>query len=191
MTLSSYQAQYAAPFAPANKDFCVPLAFPFYLTNLKDATYVDVALSYEGNGPEAEDFMLKLRKLVSSGSYFSSNTLAYMGVTGAAAQKYDLYQDFAEVIPAWMGILLGSTFLLLLLMTKSIVVPIKAIVVTVLSLGATLGILEAVIPFGTPAVQKGLDFVADGYTDGSNIIFIFSIAYALSVDYGESVGVFH
>lgn len=186
MTLSQYKAQYATPYVMPYLPYTVPLLFPYKLTDLKFSTYLDVSLDYHQYGPDAAKALKTIRSLLKSTTIFEvggDTMLVYSGVGGTPALKNDLYEDFLEVIPAWMGILVGSTFLLLLVMTKSIVVPLKAIIVTVISLGCTLGILMAIFPFGTPEVQKALGFTSSGYVDGSNLIFVFSIAYGLSVDY--------
>lgn len=184
MSLASYQAQYAYPYAYPAVQYTIPLIFPFKLTDMKQCTYLQVSLSYEQYGRDATKTVRNIRNLLTSGKFFTSSgssLLSFSGVGGSPAVRLDLYEDFTDVIPAWMGILLGSTFLLLLLMTKSVVVPLKAIVVTVLSLGATLGIVIAIFPNGTPAVQKGLDFASSGYIDGSNVSEPLASLFSLSL----------
>lgn len=66
-------------------------------------------------------------------------------------------------------------------------VSLKAFIVTVLSLGCTLGIIVAIFPYGTEAVQKAWDFLLPLHIDGSNIFFIFSILFGISVDYQKNL----
>jgi len=187
MTLSLYKAQYAAPYVMPYLPYTAPLLFPYKLTDLKFSTYLDVSLDYHQYGPDAATALKAIRSLLKSPTIFfdvdGTSMLAYSGVGGTPALRNDSYEDIMEIVPAWLGILFASTFLLLLVMTKSIVVPLKAITMIVISLGGTLGILMAIFPFGTPEVQKALGFGSSGYVDGSNVIFVFSIGYSLSVDY--------
>jgi RND superfamily putative drug exporter len=78
-----------------------------------------------------------------------------------------------------------SVFAVLFLMTGSILIPIKAVIVSILSLGATFGILYLIFETTDSSIQHTLGIRPNGYMDGSNIIFIFSVAFGLSVDYEE------
>ena len=93
----------------------------------------------------------------------------------------DLYEDLASTLPAWLIVMFGSVFILLLLMTGSVVIPIKAVLYSVLSLGALVGLI--VMLFGEHGLTAALNFQTSGYFDGTNIIFICAIAFSLSVDY--------
>ena len=186
MTLSLYKAQYASPYVMPYLPYTAPLLFPYRLTDLKFSTYIDVSLDYHQYGPDAAKALRAIRSLLRSTTDFDVDgisMLGYSGVGGAPALRNDLYEDIMEVVPAWLGILFASTILALLVMTKSIIVPLKAIIMIVISLGSTLGILMAIFPFGTPEVQKALGFGSSGYVDGSHVILVFSIGYSLSIDY--------
>jgi predicted RND superfamily exporter protein len=178
MTLSLYKAQYAAPYSIPHLPYTAPLLFPYKLTDLKFSTYIDVSLDYHQYGPDAAKALRAIRSLLKSTTVFDVDgisMLGYSGVGGAPALRNDLYEDIMEVVPAWLGILFASTILLLLVLTKSIVVPLKAIIMIALSLGSALGILMAIFPFGTPEVQKALGFGSSGYVDASHVILVFSI----------------
>jgi RND superfamily putative drug exporter len=74
-----------------------------------------------------------------------------------------------------------ATFVLLFLMTGSVVLPVKAIVMNVLSLGATFGVLVAVFQDGHFASALGFD--APGSLDLVMPVIVFVFAFGLSMDY--------
>jgi putative drug exporter of the RND superfamily len=57
-------------------------------------------------------------------------------------------QDIQETLPAWLAIMVVCIAVLLLLMTGSVLIPIKAVITNVLSLGASFGIITLVFQMG-------------------------------------------
>jgi uncharacterized membrane protein YdfJ with MMPL/SSD domain len=101
-------------------------------------------------------------------------------VSGGAADALDYTDYYAERTLAVLGFVLALSFLLLLLTFHSIVVPIKAIVLNLLSVGATLGILTVVFQdgwFGRPAGATASP------VDASTPVMVFAILFGLSMDY--------
>jgi RND superfamily putative drug exporter len=102
-------------------------------------------------------------------------------VTGDAA----VLGDLIEVIRSGLGLALGVTLLammvLLFLFTGSFVVPIKAILANVVSLGATFGVMNAVFERGFLAGP--LDTITVGALDPFVILIVFAFAFGLSMDY--------
>ena len=132
MNLTEYKAMYLA----GNSSFTSYMAFPLGMTDYNTATYMKISLSYHQYSKEAIRVVKEVRHLLKkeSGVYFTyptssphagNNILSYSGVSGAPAVTFDLYTDFSSVLPAWLGILLASTFLLLMLMTNSLLIPLK------------------------------------------------------------------
>ncbi len=78
----------------------------------------------------------------------------------------------------WIGL---ATFVLLFLMFGSFLVPLKAIVLNLLSLTATFGALVWIFQDGNGSGL--LDFTATGLTDTSMPILMFCVAFGLSMDY--------
>ena len=103
------------------------------------------------------------------------------GVTGETASSTDFNDQMGSRVPLVFGFVIGFAFLLLLITFRSIVIPIKAIVLNLLSVGAAYGVLVLVFQHG---IGKGiLNF---SYTDGvaSFIpVFLFVILFGLSMDY--------
>jgi len=102
-------------------------------------------------------------------------------VTGSAASLADFKAEIAGRAPfaaAWIAL---ATFALLFLMTGSVLIPVKALVMNVLSLGATFGALVWVFQDGHLASLLG--FTAFGAIEAWAPVIIFTFAFGLSMDY--------
>jgi RND superfamily putative drug exporter len=84
-------------------------------------------------------------------------------------------------LPLAAGIIAVVTFVLLFLMTGSVLVPLKAIVLNLLSLTATFGAMVWIFQDGN--LSGALGFTATGTLDTSMPILMFCIAFGLSMDY--------
>jgi len=158
--------------------------YPLALTDLATNTYLDISLLENACASSSLKAVRSIRSLVQSSFLDLAFEMEFKGVGGLPARCQDFYSDFWQIVPAWIGILLGSTFLVLLCMTRSIVVPLKAILVSLMSLGGALGMLIALFPNQTQRnVETALNFKGSGFVDAQNVIFIFSIAYGLTIDY--------
>jgi putative drug exporter of the RND superfamily len=104
-----------------------------------------------------------------------------VAVGGDPAEIVDFRESVASRLPLALGFMVAATFVLLFLMTGSVVVPIKAIVMNVLSLTATLGALVWVFQDGHLAGVLGFD--APGSLDLVMPVVIFVFAFGLSMDY--------
>jgi len=102
-------------------------------------------------------------------------------VGGQSAQLVDTKASIADRLPLAAGIIAGATFVLLFLMFGSVLVPLKAIVLNVLSLSATFGAMVWIFQDGHGAGLLG--FTATGLTDTTTPILMFCIAFGLSMDY--------
>jgi uncharacterized membrane protein YdfJ with MMPL/SSD domain len=106
---------------------------------------------------------------------------AEANVTGGTAQSEDFKQVLSDRMPLVFLFVLGLAFLLLLVTFRSIVIPIKAIVLNLLSVGAAYGVL--VIVFQNGAGESLLGFESnDGVTNWLPV-FLFVILFGLSMDY--------
>jgi RND superfamily putative drug exporter len=103
------------------------------------------------------------------------------GVTGPAAFLVDYRDSLTGRLPYALGLIGLATFALLFLMTGSVVVPAKAIVMNVLSLGASFGALVWVFQDGHLSGLLGFD--PPGMVDITVPVLIFVFAFGLSMDY--------
>ena len=102
-------------------------------------------------------------------------------VGGDPAETVDFRQALASRIPWAIAIIVIATFVLLFLMTGSVVIPAKAIVMNVLSLGATFGALVWVFQDGHLSGLLGFD--PPGALDLIMPVVVFVFAFGLSMDY--------
>ena len=103
------------------------------------------------------------------------------GVQGSAAQLLDTKAAIADRLPLALALIAVITFVLLFLVFGSLLVPLKAIVLNLLSLTATFGAMVWIFQDGNGAGLLG--FTSDGALDVSMPILMFCIAFGLSMDY--------
>ena len=106
---------------------------------------------------------------------------ARTAVTGDTAQDIDFTNQMRHGIPYVVGFVLALAFVLLLIAFRSIVVPIKAIALNLLSVGASYGVL--VLVFQHHWAQGALDFRSDGAIISWLPLFLFVVLFGLSMDY--------
>ena len=102
-------------------------------------------------------------------------------VTGEAAATADFSQMMKTKTPIVFAFVLGLSFLLLLFTFRSIVIPIKAIMLNLLSVGASYGLLKLVFQDGHG--EKLLGFESNGAITSWLPLFLFVILFGLSMDY--------
>ena len=138
-----------------------------------DATWMSVVPAVEAVSPEGEAVVEDLRAVESP--------FDEMLVGGRAAELVDSKEAIfsrAPIAALWIAI---TTFVLLFLSFGSLLVPLKAIVLNVLSLTATFGAMVWIFQEGNGAGL--LDFTATGTLDTTIPILMFCIAFGLSMDY--------
>jgi RND superfamily putative drug exporter len=103
------------------------------------------------------------------------------GVEGDAAELVDTKDAIYDRLPLALAIIGITTFVLLFAVFGSLLVPLKAIVVNLLSLTATFGAMVWIFQEGH--LSGVLDFTATGQLDVAMPILMFCIAFGLSMDY--------
>lgn len=103
-------------------------------------------------------------------------------VGGASAEQVDQVKSIFGT-NMWFGlaILALLTFITLFLMTGSVVLPIKALLMNVLTISATFGIL--VLVFQDGRFEGLLDYQSQGALESSQPVFLFAVVFGLSTDY--------
>jgi RND superfamily putative drug exporter len=102
-------------------------------------------------------------------------------VTGDAAFTVDVLQVYTNGVPVIFAFVLGLSFLLMLVAFHSIVIPIKAIILNLLSTAAAYGVLVLVFQRGFFAGPLGI--TPSGVIESWVPLFIFTILFGLSMDY--------
>jgi RND superfamily putative drug exporter len=103
-------------------------------------------------------------------------------VGGPAAELADVKSKLGSRLPIAAAVVALATLLLLFLMTGSVVIPIKALVMNVLSLGASFGALKLIFQDGHLSGLLGFDSV--GALDLWMPVLVLIFAFGLSMDYG-------
>ena len=102
-------------------------------------------------------------------------------VTGQAANQIDFTAALAERVPWAVGIVVVATFVLLFLMTGSLVIPLKALLTNALSLSASLGVL--VWGFQEGHLEGLLRFTSTGGIETYVVAMIIAFGFGLAMDY--------
>ncbi len=124
--------------------------------------------------PEAEVVIAQLRSVLAP--------TAGVLIGGFAAQYTDSQQGIIRVLPWALGWVLVTVLILLFLFTGSILLPIKALILNILSLSAAIGVLVWIFQEGHLTWLVG-DFVNTGTIDTSTVVLTAIVAFGLSMDY--------
>jgi uncharacterized membrane protein YdfJ with MMPL/SSD domain len=111
---------------------------------------------------------------------FSPDSGIQAYITGDAAYSLDQTDFYRKSLPQVFAFVLSLSFLLLLIAFRSIVIPIKAIILNLLSTGAAYGLLVLVFQEGWLKDQMG---IKPGVIEAFIPLFIFTILFGLSMDY--------
>jgi len=101
-------------------------------------------------------------------------------VTGSAATDIDITDYLAERMPIFFGAVLALSFLLLMTVFRSLLVPLKAVLMNVLTIGATYGVVVAVFQWGWAGQLLGIE---GGPINPFIPLMLFAVVFGLSMDY--------
>ncbi|MFE6844462.1 MMPL family transporter [Streptomyces sp. NPDC057686] len=102
-------------------------------------------------------------------------------VGGTAASLSDVGRRTSQRLPVFVAAVLAMSFLLLMLVFRSILVPLKAVLLNLLSIGAAYGIMVAVFQWGWGGALIGLEATVPIVSFIP--MFLFAILFGLSMDY--------
>jgi uncharacterized membrane protein YdfJ with MMPL/SSD domain len=105
-----------------------------------------------------------------------------LAVSGEPARYVDQQTSLGHKLPLALTILVGTALVALLLMTGSVVLPIKAVLMNLLTLSATYGVLVFVFQQGH--FEGLLGFTSTGSLEPESKVLLFVVAFALTTDYG-------
>ncbi len=147
-----------------------------------DHTVAEVDIPVIGNGNNAASYrsLAQLRNaLLPATVERLPNTAA--DVTGQTASSKDFNDTMKSRAPIVFVFVLSAAFLLLLVTFRSLVIPIKAIVLNLLSVGAAYGVLVWIFQYGH--LESFLDFKSTGSITSWMPLFLFVVLFGLSMDY--------
>jgi uncharacterized membrane protein YdfJ with MMPL/SSD domain len=118
------------------------------------------------------------QNLVESARELPGETL----VTGFTAGFVDLQDSLVEHLPLVLALVAIATFTVLFLMTGSVILPLKQLVMNLLGLSAVFGIL--VLIFQDGRFEGLLGYTSQGGLESTQPLLLFAVAFGLSTDYG-------
>ena len=138
-----------------------------------------LALPGDANSEEASAALARLRDDIVPEAF--SGTLAEVFVGGQTAFGEDFFSVVNTYTPIVFALVLSLSFLLLLMVFRSLIVPLKAIIMNLLSVGAAYGILVLIFQEGFLADVLGFQQVPT--IEAWVPLFLFMILFGLSMDY--------
>jgi putative drug exporter of the RND superfamily len=166
---------YAAPAGSLPPDIAAALA------RLRDAyirgneVQLDAVSPLKSSEPAGTDVILHVRAVP------LDPAISRMQVGGAAALGEDFLLSQADRIPWAVGTTLLASAIILFLLFGSLAIPIKAVIMTLLSLTASFGALVWIFQEGN--LHQLLNFQPLGYTIAGNPVIMFAVLIGLSMDY--------
>ncbi|WP_028399400.1 MMPL family transporter [Ectobacillus panaciterrae] len=135
----------------------------------KNRTFIQVALQAKPKAAVAKRWVRDFKK-----NYKQEGITYYVG--GLTKFEQELQDEIINKIALGMAVILGSTFLILMIAFRSLLIPLKAIVMNILSLSATIGIIVWLFQGGRFGLEQStVMFVLP--------VFIFGLVFGLSMDY--------
>jgi uncharacterized membrane protein YdfJ with MMPL/SSD domain len=140
---------------------------------------VSIPLVGDGDDGRSVAALRALRETVVPATLGASGLDAY--VTGETAGTHDFNEQMKSHAPLVFGFVLALCFLLLLVTFRSVVIPLKAVLLNLLSVGAAYGLL--VLVFQHTWAEGILGFQSNGAIASWLPLFLFVILFGLSMDY--------
>lgn len=137
-----------------------------------DATLLEVGYNLDPFSGEARDLVEQVRDL---------DTGAEVAVAGGPAELVDMFGAIGDGLPAMVGYIVAVTMIVLFLAFGSVILPIKAVLMNLVSLAAAMGVVVWIFQEGH--LSGPLDFTATGYLSPSNLVLMLVLLFALSTDY--------
>jgi RND superfamily putative drug exporter len=149
----------------------------------RDNHVASISIPMQGNGTDtaSTQALAALRGGIVQSTIGSAPGVQHAYVTGTAAGTKDFNDLMKHNAPIVFAFVLSMAFLLLLVTFRSIVIPIKAIALNLLSVGAAYGILTWIFQDGR--FEKQLGYHSNGGIAGWLPMFLFVILFGLSMDY--------
>jgi uncharacterized membrane protein YdfJ with MMPL/SSD domain len=140
--------------------------------------HANLALAGPALSGESQDSVQAIRDLPPPGE-------AAALVSGNTAGFIDQKESLTQHAPLVVAIVALTTLVLLFLLTGSILLPLKTLVMNTLTLGATLGIL--VLAFQAGWLESPLDYTGPEAIEVTSLVFLFAVLFGLATDYAVLV----
>ncbi len=170
LTANQYYALYHMPKNQMNYQIKALLD----TTTRHKFTTLSVISRFPINSPNTKKLINKLRRLkIAPGMS--------MELTGTPVSNHDVLSKISQILPYAIAWIMVLTYLILLILLRSLFLPIKAIIMNLLSLSACFGAL--VLVFQDGYLHQFLNFEPQGLLDISLLVIIFCALFGFSMDY--------
>ena len=176
---ANVQASVARLVEAVERDDAFSPPFDIQVNRAGDLLYVEVPLVGGTDETVSENAVKHIRQDIVPAAFAGSGAQVY--VSGATAGSLGFTNKMVSSVPYVFGFVLGLAFLLLLVMFRSVVIPVKAIALNLLSVGAAYGVLVMVFQWGWGIGILGSE--ATGVIAPWLPLFLFAILFGLSMDY--------
>lgn len=149
-----------------------------YLDPSRRFVHLQATGSHDGGRPESKAFIERVRDELVPAADFPAGTKVYVG--GSAAFGVDFLDKTYSAFPFLVGAVLLLTYVLLLRAFRSVLLPLKAIALNVLSIAAAYGLLVAAFQWGW---GDPLGLIGHEQISGWIPVFLFAMLFGLSMDY--------
>ncbi len=143
-------------------------------------TFILLNLEGEQTSVESRNVVEKIRDNRNVLTDQLSGENDYLAVAGFAAYNADTLNSISDNLPTALGFIFLATSVLIFIQVRSVIIPIKAIVMNILSISASFGMLVWVFQWGYG--EALLNFTAQPI-DSGNPVIMFCIVFGLSMDY--------
>ncbi|MEV0222146.1 MMPL family transporter [Streptomyces sp. NPDC050704] len=148
------------------------------LSRAKDTAVLTAVPQTAPNSGETKDLVHAIRGAVSG---VEADTGAAILVTGTTAMNIDISEAMSDALIPYLTVVIGLAVLLLMVVFRSVLVPVKAALGFLLSVGAAFGVLVAVFQWGWAADLIGIE--QTGPVMSLMPILIIGIVFGLAMDY--------
>jgi RND superfamily putative drug exporter len=174
LTLAQYQLLYSAPTGPPDRFIQATLAS----STAGDLTAFNVYTPY---GPNADAGRALVQDLRASSGPLAPPAGTTVLVSGGAAEVQDVVTEMAAEFPRTGLFILVTTYLVLFVLLRSVVLPAKALLMNSLSIVASFGALVWIFQDGNLSAIFG--FQPLGYVETTQPVILFCVLFGLSMDY--------
>ena len=137
-----------------------------------------VGIEGDESSVSSREVVLSIRELETKNDQFGGSIT--VNVAGVAAYNQDVIEAVAENLPISLAFILITSYILIFLQVRSVVLPLKALIMNVLSVSASFGVLVWIFQMGNGADL--LNFTPQPI-DPTTPVMIFAILFGLSMDY--------
>ncbi|PSL01159.1 RND superfamily putative drug exporter [Haloactinopolyspora alba] len=153
-------------------------AAPPMFNEAGDTAIINVVPDSEPSSAATEDLVHDIRD---AGEQITGSTGAAVAVTGTTAINIDFSEKMADSLLPYLSLVVGLSFILLTLVFRSLLVPLKAAVGFLFTMGATFGAIVAVFQWGWLSGLFGIE--QTGPIVSMLPIFLIGVVFGLAMDY--------